>query len=120
MRFDRTVFTKIRCGVAGHLVNANSTEWIPSILAGAGFTVVSPGNIAPAILDGLEVWVAKAQRVLDPGSEGHPYPVAFFAEKHGLSLKAAEVILFSNGPSHNACDAAARAFLGALELRGRY
>ncbi|ESZ14947.1 hypothetical protein X735_15230 [Mesorhizobium sp. L2C085B000] len=62
----------------------------------------------------------KAQRVLDPGSDGDPYAVAFFADKHGLSLKAAEIILVSNGPSHNACDAAARAFLAALDLRGRY
>ncbi|MER9504771.1 hypothetical protein [Mesorhizobium sp. M0579] len=62
----------------------------------------------------------KPQRVLDPGSEGDPYAVAFFADKHGLSFKAAEVILVCNGPSQNACDAAARAFLAALDLRGRY
>ena len=64
--------------------------------------------------------MSKVQRVLDPNSEGQPYPMGFFAEKHGLSLKAAEVILYSNGPSQIACDAAARAFLTALALRGRY
>ncbi|MES0108385.1 hypothetical protein [Mesorhizobium sp. M0013] len=64
--------------------------------------------------------MSKAQKVLDPSSEGHPYLMGFFAEKHGLSLKAAEVILYSNGPSRIACDAAARAFLAALALRGRY
>jgi hypothetical protein len=64
--------------------------------------------------------MSKSQRVLNPESDGHPYPMGIFAEKHGLSLKAAEVILYNNGPSQIACDAAARAFLAALALRGRY
>jgi hypothetical protein len=76
--------------------------------------------ISGRAIDGWEVKVSKAQRVLDPGSEGQPYPMGSFAEKHGLSLKAAAAILHSNGPSQIACDAAARAFLAALALRGRY
>lgn len=46
-----------------------------------------------------------------------PYDAAFFADKHGLTLKAAEVILFANGPSRNMCDAAANAFLRAVTER---
>jgi hypothetical protein len=91
-------------------------------MAGASFTVVSPGNIASAILDIVEdPNMSQGQKVLDdPKSEGRPYLMEFFAEKYGLSLRAAKVILHSNGPSQIACDAAARAFLAALALRGRY
>jgi hypothetical protein len=86
-----------------------------------GFTVVSPSNIASAISDTfVEAKMSKSQRVLDPEAKGRPYPMGFFAEKHGLSLKAAEVIIYCNGPSQIACDAAAKAFLAALALRGRY
>jgi hypothetical protein len=46
-----------------------------------------------------------------------PYGVQEFAEKHGLSAKAAEVILMANGPSRSRCDAGARAFLAALAWR---
>lgn len=38
------------------------------------------------------------------------FTAAEFAERHGLTLKFAEIILFANGPSRVACDAAARAF----------
>jgi hypothetical protein len=54
----------------------------------------------------------------DPDSENHSYEVEFFAEKHGLSLKAAKVILYSNGPSRVMCDAAAKAFVAAVAARG--
>jgi hypothetical protein len=53
----------------------------------------------------------------DPNSNNHPYSAEFFAEKHGLTLKAAAVILNANGPSRAMCDAAARAFLAALAIR---
>ncbi|MGX5843568.1 hypothetical protein ACWGTI_22875 [Mesorhizobium sp. ArgA1] len=49
-----------------------------------------------------------------------PYEVAAFAEKYGLTERAAEVLLFVNGPSRVACDAAANAFLQALEMRNRH
>lgn len=47
----------------------------------------------------------------------YPYDTADFAEKHGLSIRAAEVILLANGPSQVACDASARAFKEAVALR---
>ncbi|TRC98347.1 hypothetical protein FJV76_13670 [Mesorhizobium sp. WSM4303] len=49
-----------------------------------------------------------------------PYEVAAFAEKHGLTQRAAEVLLFANGPSRVACDAAAKAFIQALEMRNKH
>ncbi|CCV05644.1 hypothetical protein MESS2_1620019 [Mesorhizobium metallidurans STM 2683] len=55
----------------------------------------------------------------NPSSENHSYQVEVFAEKHGLSLKAAKVILSSNGPSRTMCDAAAKAFVAAVAARGR-
>ena len=64
--------------------------------------------------------VSKVQKLLDPNPELQPYPAGLFAEKHGLSLKAAEIILYTNGPSQIACDAVARAFLAALALRARH
>lgn len=48
-----------------------------------------------------------------------PYEATSFAVKHGLTLKAAEIVLFSNGPSRTACDAAARAFNEAVAMRNR-
>jgi hypothetical protein len=48
-----------------------------------------------------------------------PYDTEGFAEKHGLTVRAAEVVLISNGPSKIACDAAARAFKEALSMRNR-
>jgi hypothetical protein len=61
--------------------------------------------------------MGKAATNPDPESEDHPYSAEFFADKHGLTLKAARVVLYSNGPSRRMCDAAARAFLKALSLR---
>ena len=52
-----------------------------------------------------------------PGAENEPYDTETFAQKHGLSERAAEVVLFSNGPSRTACDAAARAFKVAVAAR---
>jgi hypothetical protein len=60
--------------------------------------------------------MGKARIDADAESDNYPYSVEFFAEKHGLTLKAAEVILHSNGPSRAMCDAAARAFLAALAI----
>lgn len=37
-----------------------------------------------------------------------------FAEKHGLTLKQAEIVIHTNGPSKHKCDLAAVAFLAAL------
>lgn len=61
--------------------------------------------------------MGKRQASLDPNSGDFPYDVAFFAEKHGLTLRAAKIILCSNGPSRTMCDAAARAFVAALAAR---
>ena len=46
-----------------------------------------------------------------------PYEIDQFATKYGLTEKAAAVILYANGPSHVACDAAARAFVAAVGVR---
>jgi hypothetical protein len=62
--------------------------------------------------------MVKIKRNPDPASENHSYEVEFFAKKHGLSLRAAKVILFSNGPSRTMCDAAAKAFVAAVAARG--
>ena len=54
---------------------------------------------------------------MDTDPADRPYEIEGFAEKHGLTLKAADVILLANGPSRVACDAAARAFLAAVAGR---
>ncbi len=56
----------------------------------------------------------------DTDTDNRPYEIGAFAERHGLTLKAAEVILLANGPSRVACDAAAKAFLAALAGRPRF
>ena len=48
-----------------------------------------------------------------------PYDTEGFAQKHGLTRRAAEVVLISNGPSKVACDAAARAFKEAVSMLSR-
>ncbi|MGX5847082.1 hypothetical protein ACWGTO_08390 [Mesorhizobium sp. PL10] len=48
-----------------------------------------------------------------------PYDTESFAEKFGLSMRAAEIVLCANGPSKIACDAAARAFVEAVAMRNR-
>lgn len=55
----------------------------------------------------------------DPVSDNHPYDPAFFADKYGMTLKAAKVVLFANGPSRTACDAAAKAFMAAVAARNK-
>ncbi|WP_245511370.1 MULTISPECIES: hypothetical protein [unclassified Mesorhizobium] len=55
----------------------------------------------------------------DPYSDQFPYEVDFFAEKHGISRRMAEVILHSNGPSRHQCDAAAAAYLQVMQWRQR-
>ena len=55
-----------------------------------------------------------------PRSDDHPYSEELFADKHGLTLRQARVILYSNGPSRTMCDAAARAFLEAVAMRKRH
>ncbi|GLS38293.1 hypothetical protein GCM10010869_38870 [Mesorhizobium tianshanense] len=62
--------------------------------------------------------MGKIKSIPDSASENHSYEVEFFAKKHGLSLKAARVILYSNGPSRTMCDAAAKAFVAAVAARG--
>lgn len=89
-------------------------------MAGASFTVVSPGNVASAILgngQGQEHVKAARNARLEPRRSTLSGRV--FRGKSGLSLKAAKVILHANRQSQMACDAAARAFLAALKLRGR-
>lgn len=61
--------------------------------------------------------MGKSQPSRERGSDNEPYEAAYFAEKHGLSLKAAKVVLYSNGPSRTMCDAAAKAFTEALAAR---
>ena len=61
--------------------------------------------------------MGKTQPSPEPGSDNDPYEAAFFAEKHGLSLRAAKIVLYSNGPSRTMCDAAAKAFREALAAR---
>ncbi|QKD06440.1 hypothetical protein [Mesorhizobium loti] len=55
----------------------------------------------------------------DTDQATRPYEIETFAEKYGLTLKAADVILLANGPSRVACDAAAKAFLAALAGRSQ-
>ncbi|MET3524269.1 MULTISPECIES: hypothetical protein [Mesorhizobium] len=43
-----------------------------------------------------------------------PYEVTAFAKKHGLTVPAADAVLFAKGPSRAACDAGALAFLCAV------
>lgn len=50
-------------------------------------------------------------------AEDTGYDATFFADKHGLALQSARVILAANGPSRIACDAAAKAFLVAIATR---
>ncbi|UVK46637.1 hypothetical protein BPNPMPFG_002327 [Mesorhizobium sp. AR07] len=47
------------------------------------------------------------------------YEIAYFAVKHGISLKAAEIIPTVNGPSKRICDAAAVAFVAAVAGRAK-
>lgn len=61
--------------------------------------------------------MGKKKSDLDAESDNHPYDVEFFAKKHGLSLRAAGVVISANGPSRTACDAAAAAFLAAIAFR---
>ncbi|WP_246800621.1 hypothetical protein [Mesorhizobium amorphae] len=58
--------------------------------------------------------------IAEPESQNEPYDPALFAEKHGLPLKSAEIIVDANGPSRRACDAAARAFLDAVATRNKH
>ncbi|MBW8908985.1 hypothetical protein AB6802_09280 [Mesorhizobium sp. RCC_202] len=53
----------------------------------------------------------------EPNSDRYPYEVGAFEQKQGLSRRAAEVILHSNGPSRHQCDAAARAYVDYMALR---
>ncbi|RWA62136.1 hypothetical protein EN833_08420 [Mesorhizobium sp. M4B.F.Ca.ET.190.01.1.1] len=55
----------------------------------------------------------------DPDSDQFPYEVDFFAAKHGIPRRVAEVILHSNGPSRHQCDAAAAAYLQVMQWRQR-
>ncbi|TIW69316.1 MAG: hypothetical protein E5V60_01090, partial [Mesorhizobium sp.] len=50
-------------------------------------------------------------------SDNCPYDPDLFMEKHGLSRRAAQVILHSNGPSRIQCDAAAEAFVRFKKCR---
>ncbi len=52
-------------------------------------------------------------------SDDQPYEVTTFAKKHGLTIRAADAVLFANGPSRIACDAAALAFLCAVAAHAK-
>ena len=45
------------------------------------------------------------------------YDPAEFAEKHGLTLGQAKIVLNSNGPSRHKCDMAAVVFRRVLDLK---
>ncbi|GLS30783.1 hypothetical protein GCM10007937_24910 [Mesorhizobium albiziae] len=65
-------------------------------------------------------WMSEKEKISRRVSRGElPYEPAYFAEKHGLTLKAAQVILTANGPSRQRCDVAAQAFLVAVSARKR-
>jgi hypothetical protein len=49
----------------------------------------------------------------------HSYDPATFAEKYGLTLNQAKIIIGANGPSKHGCDVGAMAFLQALKMRDR-
>ncbi|GLR42912.1 hypothetical protein [Mesorhizobium amorphae] len=50
-------------------------------------------------------------------ADDQPYEVTSFAKKYGLTIPAADAVLFAKGPSRTACDAAALAFLCAVAAR---
>ncbi|RJT34319.1 hypothetical protein D3227_23835 [Mesorhizobium waimense] len=50
-------------------------------------------------------------------ADDQPYEVISFAQKYGLTIPAADAVLFAKGPSRTACDAAALAFLCAIAAR---
>ncbi|TPI21021.1 MULTISPECIES: hypothetical protein [unclassified Mesorhizobium] len=45
------------------------------------------------------------------------YDPQTFADKHGLTLAQAKIVISSNGPSKHGCDMGAVAFLNALKMR---
>ena len=53
----------------------------------------------------------------DPASDKCPYERDFFAQKHGISVSAADVLLKANGPSRHRCDHAAAAYLQVKHWR---
>ncbi|MGX7875314.1 hypothetical protein ACVDG5_023650 [Mesorhizobium sp. ORM6] len=55
----------------------------------------------------------------DNQPENQPYEVTSFARKHGLTIPAADAVLFANGPSRKTCDAAALAFLCAIAAQAK-
>jgi hypothetical protein len=56
---------------------------------------------------------------IDDRADEQPYEVTSFARKHGLTIPAADAVLFAKGPSRSACDAAALAFLCAVAAQAR-
>lgn len=47
------------------------------------------------------------------------YSPESFAEKHGLMIEQAKVVISSNGPSRHGCDVGAIAFKLALDMRNK-
>lgn len=45
------------------------------------------------------------------------YTPQAFAEKHGMTVQQARIVISSNGPSRHSCDVGALAFLNALTMR---
>ena len=61
--------------------------------------------------------MGKPLESIDPSSDKYPYDPEYFAQKHGLSPSAAEVLLKANGPSRTRCDHAAAAYLQVKHWR---
>jgi hypothetical protein len=91
------------------------TKSVP-ILGQGGFPATRLGRQSPSLFSEV-VNMGRFRENPDPESNDHPYDQKHFAAKHGLTAKAAEVILLANGPSRVACDAAARAFVQAIGVR---
>jgi hypothetical protein len=101
------VFDQVRiaCGLDSSSLGAD-------MLASYILLIFREGTTQEAALLGA----ARAKMHLVSGEEG-PYEVSVLAQKYGLTLRSAAVILASNGPSRTACDAAAKSFLAAVAGR---
>ena len=65
-------------------------------------------DIDPAVIDRIigkdrpsepEKRKTKTKATPEPGSENDPYDAACFAQKQGLTIRSAQVVISSNGPS---------------------
>ena len=80
------------------------------------------GEIKPELMESvLEIATKPCRDTQEAGDQLRALrrQVRANAEKHGLTVRAAEIVLISNGPSKVACDAAARAFKEAVSMLSR-